>query len=93
MHPYGVGAHCKRNGILHTNLHTGCPVSWASLPENIKRAAEENLSHEQLEAYRLWEDGLGYRNIAAMLNISVSSARDRIHRAIRNLEPHIEAAQ
>lgn len=52
--------------------------------------AERTLTTEQYEAWELWERGLGYTNIAAKLGISRSSARDRIHRAIARLEPHLE---
>lgn len=54
--------------------------------------AAKVMTPPQLEAWTLWEQGLGYKNIGTKLGISTSSARDRIHRAIQRLEPHLEAA-
>jgi len=59
----------------------------------ILQLAKRTLTPEQYEAWELWEaQGLGYKNIGAKLGISTSSARDRIHRAIARLEPHLEGA-
>lgn len=65
-------------------------VSWNTLDPAIRRIAETHLPPKQLDAYRLWEDGLGYGRIALRLHISSSSARDRVHRAIRTIELHLE---
>lgn len=60
---------------------------------HIIQLAKQTLSPKQFEAWQLWEiEGLGYSRIALKLDISTSSARDRIHRAIRALEPHLERA-
>lgn len=55
--------------------------------------AQNVLTPTQYEAWELWEvQRLGFDRIALKLNISKSSARDRIHRAVARLEPHLEAA-
>ena len=58
----------------------------------ILQLAASVLTPEQYQAWELWERGLGYKNIGTKLGISTSSARDRIHRAIARLEPHLEDA-
>lgn len=63
-------------------------MSWQTLDPAIRELAEAVLTPKQLEAYRLWEDGLGYSRIADLLGISTSSARDRIHRSLRTIEHH-----
>jgi DNA-directed RNA polymerase specialized sigma24 family protein len=67
-------------------------MSWSTLPPPFRTIAERELTARQLEALVLWEDGLGYTRIAAKLGISVSAARDRIHRALRNIETALEKA-
>lgn len=60
---------------------------------DILNLARRELTPKQYEAWDLWENHkLGYGRIALKLDISTSSARDRIHRALRILERHLETA-
>ena len=62
-----------------------------TIDPRILAIAQTTLSPKQYAAWDLWENHqLGYTRIADRLGISTSSARDRVHRAIRNLEPHLE---
>lgn len=67
-------------------------MSFADLPPHIRDIANTQLTPRQLAAYKLWEEGLGYRRIATILNISTSAARDRINRALRAIELALERA-
>lgn len=47
--------------------------------------AAELCTPKELEAFVLWNRGAGYRRIADLIGISVSTARDRVDRARRKL--------
>jgi len=64
-----------------------------NLDPTIRNIALSHLTDKQIAAYELWEDNLGYTRIANLLNISPSSARDRIHRSLRTIENALEANQ
>lgn len=66
--------------------------SWEALDPKIRAAAHRACTPAQLDALKLWEDGLGYRRIAMQLGITTSSARDRIHRALAAVENALERA-
>lgn len=51
--------------------------------------AERVCTAKELEALILWNRGAGYGRIADMLDISPSTARDRVKRARRKLLPHL----
>lgn len=61
-------------------------MTWQSLPPELRELAERVCTAKELEALRAREAGAGYRRIALMLDISVSSARDRVQRALAKLE-------
>lgn len=65
-------------------------MSWNTLHPTIRQTAERVLTEKQLDAYKHWENGLGYGRIATLLGISPSSARDRVHRALSAIERHLE---
>ena len=60
-------------------------MSWASLPAEFRALAEQTLTPLELDAYRLWEDDLGYIRIGRVLGIAPSTARDRVQRSVRRL--------
>lgn len=66
-------------------------VSYSELDPLTRETAERTLTRKQLDALILWEDGLGYGRIGLKLGISTSSARDRIHRALRVIELAFES--
>jgi len=55
-------------------------------PGDVDSVAERVLSVRQLEAYRLYEAGMGYKRIALMLGIGPDSARDLVTRASRRIK-------
>jgi DNA-directed RNA polymerase specialized sigma24 family protein len=65
-------------------------MSWEAVDPAIRAMAARVCTPPQLEALKLWEDGLGYRRIASKIGISTSSARDRIHRALAAIELGLE---
>jgi DNA-binding CsgD family transcriptional regulator len=67
-------------------------MSWSDLPPELQTAAKTAMTAREFEAYRLWEDGLGYGRIALVLGISPSTVRDRIKRGIRKVEAALEIA-
>lgn len=60
-------------------------MSWSTLPPEIRELAQELLTAKELDALKLWDAGMGYRRIAVALDISPSTARDRVQNAIRKL--------
>jgi DNA-directed RNA polymerase specialized sigma24 family protein len=56
----------------------------------VRELASAVLTAKQLEAWELWEEGLGYGRIGLKLGISTSAARNRIHSALRNIEVELE---
>ncbi len=49
--------------------------------ETVLAAADRVCTPEQIAAVQLYEDGLGYRQVARRLGIGVTTARDRLDRA------------
>lgn len=56
-------------------------MSWNSLDPETRALAEKLCTDRELTALKLWHNGAGYRRIGLILGISMSSARDRVHRA------------
>jgi hypothetical protein len=66
-------------------------VSWSSLPPEYRALCQSILTPAELEAYKLWEDGLGYGRIAIKLALaSTSTARGRVCRAREKLVAYFE---
>lgn len=61
-------------------------MSWATLPPELRELAQSVCTPKELEALRLWDAGAGYRRVGLMLDISPSTARDRVQRALRKME-------
>jgi RNA polymerase sigma-70 factor (ECF subfamily) len=61
------------------------PLPWEDISDEALRAAMERLSYEVRETYRMFANGLSYREIAAKLNILVATVGTRVHRARRQL--------
>lgn len=51
----------------------------------LEQHAHRTLTDKQFAAFILWNRGAGIRRIADLLDVSVSTARDRLDRALRNL--------
>lgn len=54
----------------------------------LERLSEQICTPKEHEAFVLWNRGAGYRRVADQLGISFSTARDRVHRALRKLADH-----
>lgn len=67
-------------------------MSWNSLPPEARAIAERELSPRQLDVFKLWMAGCGYKRIGVMLDISPSTARDHLARALQKLRPHMQRA-
>jgi DNA-binding CsgD family transcriptional regulator len=65
-------------------------LTWQTLPPEIRDTAKQALTPRQYQAWELWEQNLGYTRIATILNISTPAARDRINRALTNIEHALE---
>ena len=61
-------------------------MSWQTLPPELRELALTVLTAKQMEALKLWDAGAGYRRIGVQLDISPSTARDRVQNAVRKLE-------
>jgi len=67
-------------------------LTYADLPSDYRALCEQLLTPAELEAYKLWEDDLGYGRIALKLRLkSTSTARGRVVRAREKLIAHIGA--
>lgn len=66
-------------------------MSWHSLDPTTRELAERLCTEKELQALKLWENGCGYRRTAHILGISMSSARDRIHRSLDKISRNQEA--
>ncbi|MDQ3672699.1 MAG: hypothetical protein M3364_09745 [Actinomycetota bacterium] len=60
-------------------------MSWATLPPEVRALAERVCTEKELAALKLWDAGAGYRRVGLMLDISTSTARDRVQRALGKL--------
>lgn len=67
-------------------------MTWDELEPHVRAVAESVCTAKQLEALKLWEDGLGYGRISLLLRISPSSARDRVRRALNAIDLAMETA-
>lgn len=66
------------------------PLSWSTLPPEVRKIAEEVCSPGQLAALKLWGAGAGYARIGLMLGISKSTAQDRVKRARQKIAERAE---
>jgi DNA-directed RNA polymerase specialized sigma24 family protein len=60
-------------------------MSWNDLNPDLRHTIETVCTPKELDALRLHLCDIGYTRIAVMLDISPSTARDRIRRARRKL--------
>lgn len=67
-------------------------MSWAKLPVDVRATAEQELTRKQLDVFKLWMNGNGTDRIALTLDISRSTARDHLRRALQKLKPYMEEA-
>lgn len=61
-------------------------------PLETEELARQICTLREAEAFILWNRGAGYRRVANLLGISMTTARDRIARARRKLDNHQAAA-
>jgi DNA-binding CsgD family transcriptional regulator len=67
-------------------------VSWSSLPESVRTAAERELTRKQLDVLKLWANGHGTDRISLILGLSRSTVRDHLRRALQKIKPYMEEA-
>lgn len=68
-------------------------MSWSQLPPGLRALAEDVCTSKELDALKLYEpQRVGYRSVAVLLGISVSTARDRINRALAKIGRALEEA-
>jgi DNA-directed RNA polymerase specialized sigma24 family protein len=65
-------------------------TAWRSIDPRVREIAERTCTPKQLDALKLRAEGLGYKTVARVLNLDVSSTRDRIQRAERRLLKALE---
>lgn len=63
-------------------------MSYANLPEPIRRIAETHLTPKQHDVLKLHLAGLGQRRIATMLHLHRTTIRDHLTAAHDTLEQH-----
>lgn len=67
-------------------------VSYAELPADVRQVAERELTRKQLDVLKLWCNGYGVERIAMALDVSRSTARGHLRRALQKIKPYMEEA-
>ncbi len=65
-------------------------MSWDALPPEIRDAAREVCSPDELDVLKLSAIGYGYRSIGRALGINRDTARNRLERASRKIRDHLQ---
>jgi DNA-binding CsgD family transcriptional regulator len=61
-------------------------MSYSKLPADVREFAERALTRKQLDVFKLWCAGVGTARIGIMLDISESTARGHLRRALQKLD-------
>lgn len=65
-------------------------MNWTTLPPDIREAALNSCTPDELDALKLYALGYGYRAIGRALGITRDTARNRLERASRKIRDYIE---
>jgi DNA-binding CsgD family transcriptional regulator len=65
-------------------------MSYATLPSDVREAAERVLTRKQLDVFKLWCSGYGTARIATMFDISEPVARRHLDRARQKIKLEME---
>jgi DNA-binding CsgD family transcriptional regulator len=61
-------------------------MAYSDLDTSTRQTAERVLTRKQLDVFKLWMSGVGTARIAIMLDVSQSTARTHLARAMQKLE-------
>jgi len=66
-------------------------MSYAALPPDFRAFAERELTPKQLDCFKLWMAGAGWRRISRLAGVTPDAVRGRVERAVVKLERHPSA--
>lgn len=68
-------------------------MSYATLPPEVRQAAERVLTRKQLDVFKLWCAGAGTARIGLMLGIAQSTAREHLRRSHQKIQLELEGKE